>query len=223
MKIIGHRGARGLAPENTLVALRKAVTHHVDEIEFDLRVTKDGVVILHHDPELGFGKSQMLVIDQNDFETLKHRKPDLTTFQEALDTLGKRARLYIEVKPDVNIAPIVNIIEDYLNHGWLINNMKLASFSQSTLLELDKRLPQIDKIVLEKWSGVRASRRARQLKTKYISMDQKWLWWGFVHSVAHSGYCLYTYTLNDPKKAKRWQKHGLYGVVTDYPDLFEKR
>lgn len=222
MKIIGHRGARGLAPENTLASLRKAVEHHVDEVEFDLRVTKDGVVILHHDPDIGVSRQDMLTIDQTDFAPLKKRKDDLATFEEALDALGKKTRLYIEVKPDVNIKPIAKILNAYLENDWHTDHMRLASFSQKTLLELHREFPEIDKIVLEKWSGVRASHRARQLGTKYVSMNQKWLWWGFIRSVSRSGYKLYTYTLNDPAKAERWEKHGLYGVVTDYPDLFEK-
>ena len=50
MKIVGHRGARHLAPENTISAIKKALDLAVDEIEIDVRVTKDGHVILHHDP-----------------------------------------------------------------------------------------------------------------------------------------------------------------------------
>jgi glycerophosphoryl diester phosphodiesterase len=48
----GHRGARGLAPENTLPAFRKALEIGVDTIECDMGITKDGVVVLHHDLRL---------------------------------------------------------------------------------------------------------------------------------------------------------------------------
>jgi len=37
----------------------------------------------------------------------------------------------------------------------------------------------------------------------------------------HAGYELYAYTINNPAKARRWAKHGLAGVVTDYPDRFK--
>jgi glycerophosphoryl diester phosphodiesterase len=53
-------------------------------------------------------------------------------------------------------------------------------------------------------------------------MNQRWLWWGFIRGFKHSDKQLYAYTLNDPKKAKRWAKWGLAGVITDYPDRFEK-
>ena len=45
----GHRGARGLAPENTLPAFQKALDLGVDTIECDMAITKDGVVVIHHD------------------------------------------------------------------------------------------------------------------------------------------------------------------------------
>jgi glycerophosphoryl diester phosphodiesterase len=45
----GHRGARGLLPENTLPAFRKALDLGVDTLECDMAITKDGVVVIHHD------------------------------------------------------------------------------------------------------------------------------------------------------------------------------
>ena len=48
----GHRGARGLLPENTLPAFAKALSIGVDTLELDLAVTKDGVVVVSHDPLL---------------------------------------------------------------------------------------------------------------------------------------------------------------------------
>jgi glycerophosphoryl diester phosphodiesterase len=48
----GHRGARGLAPENTLAAFAKALEIGVTTLETDLAVTRDGVVVVSHDPDL---------------------------------------------------------------------------------------------------------------------------------------------------------------------------
>jgi glycerophosphoryl diester phosphodiesterase len=48
----GHRGARGLAPENTLAAFRTALALGVDTLETDLAVTRDGVVVISHNPRL---------------------------------------------------------------------------------------------------------------------------------------------------------------------------
>ena len=222
MKIIGHCGARGLAPENTLVGLEKGLKHQVDELEFDLRVTKDQIVILNHNSFITSPNGKQYKINRYSFKELRSYKPDLATFSEVLDSVGNKVPLYIEVKPKEPIEPIVKIIQEYMKKGKL-TNFYLASKSQKTLLGLNKKLPKVPKIVIEPWSGVRAHIRARQLNAKILSMNQLWLWSGFIISVKRGGYSLYAYTLNDPIKAAKWQKYGLSGVITDYPDRFEKK
>jgi len=52
VEIQGHRGARGLAPENTLPAFAAALSHGVDNLELDLQITRDGHLVIGHDPAL---------------------------------------------------------------------------------------------------------------------------------------------------------------------------
>lgn len=220
MKVIGHRGARGLAPENTIVSLKKALQHKVDEIEFDLRVTKDGVVILHHDRDLIDPRGKRFRIARCTYEELLERKPDLATFSQALEALKGSVPLYIEVKPGEPVKPIVAILRQCLSNGWKAEDFRLASFSFKTLQSLHKALPDITLIVNESWSGVRAKRRAHKLGTKRLSMYHAWLWSGFIRATSKRGFQLVAYPLNNQSKAKRWERFGLYGVVTDYPDRF---
>jgi glycerophosphoryl diester phosphodiesterase len=221
MKIIGHRGARGLAPENTIASLKKGIAHHVDMLEFDLRVTKDGIVILHHDADLQDPNGDKHSIALTNFKELKEHKNDLATFEEVLEQIGHPVVLYIEIKPNEPLKPVIKIIKARLDQGWSSEHFRLASFSQEILLELDAVLPDIKKTVLEKWSGVRASRRARQLGTKHIMMNQRWLWWGFIRHMSRKGYKLSAYTVNSPAQARKWERYGLRAIVTDYPDRFE--
>lgn len=222
MKIIGHRGARGLAPENTIASFKKAIEHGVDGIEFDLHVTKDGIVIVHHDAELTDPNGDRHVIADCTYAELMPHKADMPTFEEVLETIGHQVILYVEVKPGVPTAPIVKIIKAYLAKGWKPEYFRILSFSQPILSELQRELPDISKIVSEKWSGVRATRKARQVGTKHILMNQKWLWWGFISMVSRGGWKLGTYTLDDPIKAKRWASYGLRVVFTDFPDRFRR-
>lgn len=222
MKIIGHRGAKGLAPENTLPSFGKAMNYDVDELELDLRVTKDKVVVLHHDSHLTDPDGTKKEIAGSTYKQLVKHKKDLATFKELLDFVNKKTTLYLEIKPEVETGPIVKIIKEYLKKGWPPSNFMIASFSQPILLEMHKQLPGIEKIVLENWSSMRARRRAQQVDTKHISMNQRWLWGGFISAMALGGWKLYAYTLNDPKKARKWKKKGLYGTITDFPDLFKK-
>jgi glycerophosphoryl diester phosphodiesterase len=215
VKIIGHRGARGLAPENTIAGLQKALKHKVDEIEFDVRVTKDGIPVLHHGQKLRDTSGNHLDLADHSFEELKNHKPDLITLEAALETFATKVPLCIEVKRGEPTQPIAKIIRKYQH-----NRIFVGSKNQKTLRELHKLLPDVPKIVIEPWSGVKATYRARPLSTKLISMNQRFLWFGFISAMRRRGYELYAYTMNNPKKARRWAKYGLAGVVTDFPDRF---
>jgi len=222
MKIIGHRGAKGLAPENTIKGFQKALEHHVDEIEFDVRVTNDGVPVLLHDEAASDVAGNLLVVKDSSYQELKQHKPDLTTLFDALNYIEARVLVLVEVKRGEPIEPIVAVINEFLETGmYHSGNLALGSFSQKTLRELHKVLPDIPKVVIESWSGVKAHIRARQVQTKRLSMKHLWLWRGFLISMKRSGFQISPYTMNNPVKVRKWQPY-LYGVVTDYPDRFEK-
>lgn len=221
MRIIGHRGARGLAPENTIAGLRKGLEHHVDELEFDLRVTKDGAVVLHHNRDLHDPEGNKHRIADHTYEELRAYKPDLPTFEEALDAVGRTVPLCIEVKHFEPTAPVIKIIKERLAGDWQPEHFLLGSKSQKTLREFHAALPEIEKVVIEPFSGIRAVIRARQVGTKRLSMQQLWMWSGFVRMMSRGGWQLYGYAMNNPEQARRWTKHGLAGVITDYPDRFE--
>lgn len=213
MKIIGHRGAKGLAPENTLAALEAGIGAGASALEIDVRITKDNVPVLCHDPVLGD-----LNVADHFLSELKKQKPDLATLEQAIRAVNRRVPLYIEVKPDVSTTPVVALLRQCLHQNWLPSDFMLASFSYKTLKLLHAALPEIPIVVLESWSSVRATHRARKLGTKIICMNQRYLWRVFIRSMQKSGYELYAYPLNDPVKAKRWAGYGLAGAVTDYPD-----
>lgn len=226
MKIIGHRGARGLAPENTRRAIQKGLEHlryGRDMIEFDVRVTKDGIPVLHHNSKMIGGDGKRLKISDHSYKNLKAHFPDITKLSEALDQIDGKVVPYIEVKQKEPAKPIAKVLRQYIDSGmYLAGDLRLASKSQETLRELQKVLPEVPLIVIERWSGVRAHRRAKELDAKEIAMNQLWLWWGFIRGFKNSDFKLYAYTLNDPVKAERWSRWGLSGAITDYPNRFEK-
>lgn len=220
MKIIGHRGAKGLAPENTLVSFRKAIEHGVDEIEFDVRLTRDGIAIIQHDPDLHDPAGNKLSAAESSYADLLEHKPDLVTLDQAMRYIDRAVPVLMEIKPHVKTKPIIKIIKQLETDGWTTKDMLVGSFSQSILLEIKTALPHLPLVVNETWSGVRATWRARQLNTKRLSMSHRWLWSGFIKVMYKRGYQLAPYTLNNPVKARRWARYGLYATITDYPDRF---
>jgi glycerophosphoryl diester phosphodiesterase len=220
MIIIGHRGARGLGPENTVLAIQKAREHQVDMIEIDVRVTKNGIPVLSHNREVTDASGGKLRVSTATYDELKAHKPDLATLEEAL-AASHGETILVEVKLSEPAKPVIAALKAYLASGGKATNIVLGSKSQKMLMALHQAFPDIQTIVIEPWSGVRARWRAHQLGTRLIAMRSWWLWSGFIASVHHDKYQLIAYTMNDPIKVRKWEKYGLYGVVTDYPDRFK--
>lgn len=92
MFVIGHRGAAGLAPENTLKALEIGAQEGADALECDIQVTKDGILVLCHDETLLriAGKSDKvadLTLKQIN-TTVTHSGEPIPTLSEAFETAG---------------------------------------------------------------------------------------------------------------------------------------
>jgi glycerophosphoryl diester phosphodiesterase len=196
MKIIGHRGARGLAPENTLAGVRRGIAAHADMIEIDVRLLGDKIV-LSHDSLVSGEKYTSLI--------------------EVLSYLhDKKVPLNIEVK-EIEVVP-------YLKEtikGYKVS-LVFSSFDFKTLQLIKKLLPNAKLAVLEKWSGIRAIAEASILGTNRVHINQQWLWSGFVRSMKHRGFDLYAYTVNSRDRAEELEKWGVDGIFTDYPSLFAK-
>ncbi len=238
MKIIGHRGARGLAPENTLRAFEKALEYGVDEIELDVHVTRDGQIVLVHDPFVTDASGGRMTVADHQLAELRRHKPDLITFEEALAFINQRAPIYIDVKPGVPAAKIVRAVRRAFTKGWKGSDFRLGSHDQVILRELHAALPGIQKVVIENWSALRAVRRAQEINTGCICMLDSWLWPGVVRSMARAGYQLYSFppgdrrlwrilkrlhiggASNNPRAVRHWTRQGLAGIVTDYPNRF---
>lgn len=223
LKIAGHRGARGLAPENTIKGLQKAIEHGVNELEVDARVSRDGVAFLCHNQFLRNPAGTWLNVRNHDFKELLQHKADLPTLEDALRSVDRKVPVQIEVKWGEDTAPIIAVLKKLLKAGWQADDFLFGSKKQQTLRELHEALPEVPVVVIEPYLSIRGRLRAKELGTKRLSMNAHGLWPFFIRSMTRDGYELWAYDTNDPSKVRRWQQHGLAGVVTDFPDRFEGR
>ena len=196
MKIIGHRGAKGLAEENSLESIRQAMKYPVDMIEVDVRMQKSTVVLSH---------------DKTSSDTV------YCPLTHALSEIDGKVPLNIEIKEKKAVKPTLKILETY------DGEVLLSSISFSVLTEIHQLNPDYKIAVVEKWSGVRATAEAGLLGLNRIHMNEKWLWSGFVKSMKNQGYELYAYTVNDVDRAKELKSWGIDGIFTDYPNRFLKK
>ncbi len=115
VKVIAHRGFSGKFPENTVLAFQKAVELNVDEIEFDVKITKDNKLVLLHDETVdrttnGKGKvSEMNLreikeLDAGSWFNPEYKGTTIPTFEEALKNIPEAVELNIHALADSQVT-----------------------------------------------------------------------------------------------------------------------
>ena len=104
--VVAHRANHVKAPENSLEAIREAIRVGTDYVELDLRTTKDGEIVMMHDDTVdrttdGHGRVRELTlaeIKKLHFKVQQAVPEQVPTFDEVLDTVGRRMRIYRDIK-----------------------------------------------------------------------------------------------------------------------------
>lgn len=117
MKIIAHRGASGLALENTLEAIKEALKLRVDAIEFDVRRTKDKELILIHENHTGDVSDTKAWVHGKTLKELKeihlHDGQKITTLREALQVINGKKHVVIDIKDSNVYEELIKILITY--------------------------------------------------------------------------------------------------------------
>ncbi|MGH7047082.1 MAG: glycerophosphodiester phosphodiesterase [Stellaceae bacterium] len=233
-RIIGHRGAAAYAPENTLVGLRRARALGCRWVEFDVRLTADGELILLHDERLdrttnGSGKARsqpLAAIAARDAgawfapQFAGEAVPTLAQAIEVLAELGLGAN--VEIKASRSAAAETGAATaDLLSRRWpaALPPPLLSSFLEDALIAARDRAPRLARGLLV--GSVPRDWRTRldRLGCATINPDQRRLRPAIVAELAHSGYAVLAYTVNDAARARELFAWGVTSVFSDVPDL----
>lgn len=220
--IIGHRGARGHAPENTLMSLDVALKMGVDAIEFDVQL-HEGELLLMHDLQLERTTNGHGRLADHSLEALRQldagKGQKIPTLTEALNLIDQRADVNIELKTwnGTGVA-VAETVRSYLEQGWASERFLVSSFHLPELYEFHDRLPEIPIGVLTcgvplDWAGVASEMGASSLNISDEFVDMQLL------ADAHArGLKVFVYTVNAPDEIARFKAMGVDGIFTDYPD-----
>ena len=111
---IAHRGVTRQAPENTLAAFRKAIELKADIVEFDVHLTKDGKMIVHHDHGLERSTDGAGLVGELTFKKIRtFRKANgesIPSLQEVFSLLKGKCILKIDIKDKNMEKKILNLI-----------------------------------------------------------------------------------------------------------------
>ena len=224
VKIVAHRGASGYAPENTLLAFKKAIEIGCDKIELDVRLTKDKKVIVIHDDDVdrttdGRGKIAELTLKQIKKFNCEERQK-IPTLQEVIDLCKGKIDLQIELKAKGTARQVYDLI---VKNG-ILDDVTITSFKTRFLQEMSILNRRINlgllfeeyiiskKIVL--WIigwliGI------NYVCPNYPVVNKK------IVNLAHKlGMKVYVFDVKNKKEGERLINMGVDEIGTDFPKLF---
>lgn len=151
-RVIAHRGASASAPENTLPAFERAIAFGAQEIEFDVRLSADGEIIVFHDDALDRKTNRQGRVRNHDAKTIlrtdigswfdqRQPEPDerfagttISSLDQVLSRIGSRVRYHIEIKGWEDWLPL-QLLRKIDDHG-LRDRVTITSFSMRPLVQM---------------------------------------------------------------------------------------
>ncbi|HEY8963124.1 MAG TPA: glycerophosphodiester phosphodiesterase family protein [Alphaproteobacteria bacterium] len=237
-KIIGHRGACGYAPENTLESIATAASLGINWVELDVKLTKDSVPIIFHDETLdrtsnGHGNvadmlySDIEALDAGAWYGESFIGTKIPTLEEAIDVIFKHdLGLNLEIKPcPGREQETAEAALDILSRVWDDKDKILLSSFQHVSLEacLDMA-PEYKRALLihdqtENWAELAdylevTAINCRGSDNTFTRED--------IESFLESERLVGCYTINDPFRAKTLFSWGVDYVFSDTPDVIEQ-
>jgi glycerophosphoryl diester phosphodiesterase len=213
--VIAHRGASGYEYENSRAAFRRAVMLDADGIELDIHATRDGGIVVHHDPEMpGAGPIAELSLAQA--RQLRIRNGEsLPVLAEILDLVGDRD-VWVEVK---GLPPAYDhVLLAILDQGPAPQRYAIHSFDHRIVYRLGEARPGLRRgILLSAYLrdavAVMRSVGATTLWQEWQQVDQD-----LVTQIHEAGCTLIAWTVNEIGDLDRMVRLGVDGLCGNYPD-----
>lgn len=239
--IAAHRGARSIAPENTLIALKKSLGR-CDFIEIDVQLSRDGIGVVMHDETLerttnvaeidafasrkpyrvcDFTLDELRTLDYGSwfYKDKKHKEP-LLTLRDALEFIKENnIFLNIEIKDmygivsdEAVVATVVKEIKESDTHERVL----ISSFRHKYLKLAKEKLPDVPTAALvENKHPLNLLEYLRELKVNSYNLNNELVDKQTVVMLKEAGFFVGVYTVNDSERAKELFRMGVNCIFSD--------
>lgn len=233
-RLIAHRGASHVAPENTIAAFAEAGRQGVRWVEFDVSLLGDGTPVIHHDgtldrctdasgPLSSIGLADLAEIDAGARKDPRYAGERIPVMEDALDWLGANGfHANLEIKTHggdaEHHAALVAAALDA--RPWTRDRVIVSSFTLDALEALRRRMPDQPLAVLWHAPPVDWARSVMMMRAAAVHVSWTSAQPHFLADAAALGVSVRLFTVNDPDAAAVWRQPGLTGVISDHPPLF---
>jgi glycerophosphoryl diester phosphodiesterase len=220
---IGHRGAKGHEPENTLIAFQKAIDLGCHGIELDVHLSLDREIIVIHDEKINRTTNGKGFVNQMNLLELKkfkiNEKHEIPTLNEVFELLNHKIFVNIELKSYETVEKVIELIEKYiLQKRFNYTNFIISSFDWNALQQVRFINDEIQIGVLTSTDLDLAFAFAKFIKAKTINPYFHLLTQENVAKIQEKGFKIYTWTVNEIEDIEKMKSLKVDGIISDFPD-----
>jgi len=229
--IYGHRGAKGEAPENTLAGFKQCLAHGVRRCELDLHLSKDGELMVIHDPTLKRTTGRRGKVVEHDAEELTQYDarqggpswkqpcpiPRLADLFEQCDF--EHWQLEVKSVSRVRAARSVLAIKALADRHGLLDRVTVTSGSRKVLRALKRLTPELSCGLVAEYAWLDPLKVAKQYDCSLLALKWTLCTPERIAKARQLGLHVSVWTVNDPALMRRLADFGVDSLITDYPGL----
>ncbi|WP_269240776.1 glycerophosphodiester phosphodiesterase [Flavobacterium limnophilum] len=220
---IGHRGAKGHQPENTLISFQKAIHLKVDGIELDVHLSSDGEIIVIHDDTIDRTTNGKGFVNKLSLPELKmsriENEYEIPTLKEVFDLVNQQCLVNIEIKGKGMIKPVIELIESYVeNKNWKHDQFLISSFDWISLLDIHLLNPEIPLGVLTEYDLELAFAFAKFINANSVHAHYHLLSEKMTMQMQEEGFQVFAWTVNESEDIQKIKSFNVNGIISDFPD-----
>lgn len=219
-RVIGHRGACAHARENTLASFAKAADFGCAMVEFDVRLSADGVPIVFHDDTLERCTSGRGAVGRLTLAQLRAVDAEIPTLAEVLELCGRRGMaVNMEIKPDRGAgAATAQAALATARAVWCGPPPLVSSFDRDALAAARELAPDWPRSLLVERVPAGWPDLVRRFDCAAIGAWHRALPQAVVAQLNAAGLAVLAYTVNRPGRARRLWQRGVAAVFCDAPE-----
>jgi glycerophosphoryl diester phosphodiesterase len=234
---IGHRGAAGYCPENTLSSFKKALELGADYLELDIQMTKDGELVVIHDTTVNrttngkgrvkdFHLREIQSLDAGSWFDSKFTGEKIPALYEVFDEFAGKIGFLLELKKPALYPQIEEKLVEELKKRELTSEDRqiiVQSFDRDALKHFHELLPSIPIGVLVKNTGMNIisnkNLKAFENYVTYINPKITMVNMRIIKRIHHHGFKTMIWTVKKRNDLKTLKKLQVEGIISDYPDI----
>lgn len=217
---VGHRGAAGHAPENTLASVETAISLGADLVEVDVQRTSDGHLVIIHDKRVDRTTNGVGLVSELSLRALRELDAGagqrIPTVEELLQTAEGRVGLILELKVKGLAAQVCKSVRlsdftgEVIYASFLLDEVRSIREAdpRTMTMALFGRLPHDPVMAAQK-------AQATYIGFSYITVTKP-----LVETCHQRDLAAFAYTVNDRQDIMNMMSLGVDGIISDFPDRF---